>query len=52
MLQERTCEETVKEVVEILKELPKERQAYLNGYAAGMMIERKLAQTATTNQPA
>lgn len=45
MIQERTVEETVREMVEILKEMPQERQAYLNGYAAGMNAERRLAQT-------
>ena len=37
------AEETVKEVIEILKDMPAERQAYLNGYAAGMSAEHKLA---------
>lgn len=39
----RMMEETVKEVIEILKEMPAERQAYLNGYAAGMNAEHKLS---------
>ena len=39
----RTPEETAKEMIEILKNMPQERQAYLNGYAAGMNAERKLS---------
>lgn len=39
----RTPEETVKEMIKILKDMPAERQAYLDGYAAGMNAERKLA---------
>ena len=39
----RTQEETVKEMIEILKDMPVERQAYLNGYAAGMKAELKLS---------
>ena len=36
-------EAAVKEVIEILKDLPDDRQAYLNGYAAGMNAERRLS---------
>ena len=39
----RTPEETAKEMIEILKNMPQDRQAYLNGYAAGMNAERKLS---------
>lgn len=36
-------ETAAKEVIEILKELPDERKAYLSGYAAGMNAERRLS---------
>lgn len=45
----RTPEETAKEMIEILKNMPQDRQAYLNGYAAGMNAERKLS---TQQKPA
>lgn len=37
-------EAAVKEVIDILKDMPEERQAYLNGYAAGMNAERRLSE--------
>ena len=40
---EKNSENAVKEVIEILKDLPDERKAYLNGYAAGMNAERRLS---------
>ena len=40
---EKKNEVAAKEVIEILKDLPVERQAYLNGYAAGMNAERRLS---------
>ena len=39
----REAKDAIKEVIDILKELPEERQAYLNGYAAGMNAERRLS---------
>ena len=38
-------EAAVKEVIDILKDMPEERQAYLNGYAAGMNAERRLSES-------
>lgn len=46
---ERTPEETAMEMIEILKDMPVERQAYLNGYAAGMNAEQKLAAQRTAS---
>lgn len=40
---ERTKSDTVKELIDTLKELPEARQAYLNGVAAGMAAERRIA---------
>ena len=42
--QEKCNENTLEEVIGILKDLPEERQVYLNGYAAGMIAERRLQQ--------
>ena len=40
----------VKEMVDILKNLPEARQAYLNGVAAGMAAERRLSAAADTHR--
>lgn len=47
--EEKASENALEEVIGILKDLPEERQAYLNGYAAGMAAEHRL-QRAVTDQ--
>lgn len=49
---EKTNEKTLEEVIGILKGLPEERQAYLNGYAAGMAAEHRLQQSANDQRSA
>ena len=40
---ENKSEIVAKEMIEILKDLPDDRKAYLSGYAAGMNAERRLS---------
>lgn len=45
---EKSIDATVAEMIDILKNLPEERKAYLNGYAAGMAAEKHLSTTDDT----
>ena len=38
-----SAENTLREMCEIFENMPEERQAYLNGYVAGMNAERALS---------
>ena len=49
---ERFNENALEEVISILKNLPEERQAYLNGYAAGMAAEHRLQQAVSDQRSA
>lgn len=40
------------EVIELLKDMPEARQAYLSGIAAGMAAERRLSQADTDTRSA
>lgn len=39
-------------LIRLIKELPEERKAYISGYAAGMIDERKLSAGNKTTTPA
>lgn len=49
---EKIGENALEEVIGILKDLPEERQAYLNGYAAGMAAEHRLQRIVTDQRSA
>ena len=49
---EQFNENALEEVISILKNLPEERQAYLNGYAAGMAAEHRLQQAVNDQRSA
>lgn len=49
---EKMSENALEEVIGILKDLPEERQAYLNGYAAGMAAEHRLQRVVTDQRSA
>ena len=45
MEKDKNVRPEVKEMIEIMKDLPEERKVYLNGYAAGMLAEKRLSAT-------